>query len=130
MTQTLRDTAPLVLRLFTAFVLIYGTADNVFDQGRMLEFRDFLAANGFPVPLAAARLSAYAQFATGILLAIGLWTRLAAAVVVINFIVALIMVHVKLPFSSNIAPLAMLVCGVFFMLYGAPRWSVDARMAR
>lgn len=122
-----RELAPLLLRLFIAFVLIYGTMDNVFSQARMMEFRDFLAQNGFPQPLAAAHLSAYAQFITGILLLLGLFTRLAAAVVVVNFIVALLMVHAGLPFNANIAPMAMLVGGLFFLLYGAPRYSLDAR---
>lgn len=126
----LRDLAPLLLRLFVAFVLVYGTQDNVFSHERMLEFRDFLANNGFPAPLAAARLSAWAQFLTGILLFLGLYTRLAAAVVVVNFVVALLMVHLHLPFSANIAPLAMLVGGLFFVLHGAPRYSLDARRER
>lgn len=121
-----REVAPLLLRLFLAFVLVYGTQDNVFSRARMLEFRDFLAANGFPYPLACAYLSAYAQFATGILLALGLFTRAAAAVVAVNFVVALLMVHVGQPFNANIAPLAMLVGGLFFVLYGAPFYSLDA----
>jgi putative oxidoreductase len=125
----MRDLAPLLLRLFVGFVLIYGTQDNVLHTERMLEFRDFLAANGFPYPLASARLSAYAQFITGILLIAGLYTRTAAAIVVVNFIVALVMVHTNLPFSQNISPLSMLVGGVFFVLYGAPRYSVDAVLA-
>ena len=125
-----RERAPLLLRLFLAFVLIYGTQDNVFSGARMHEFRDFLAQNGFPYPLASAYLSAYAQLVTGVLLAIGLFTRAAAAVVVINFVVALLMVHVGLPFSANIAPLAMLVGGVFFVIYGAPRYSLDSRRSR
>lgn len=125
-----RTAAPVVLRLFVAFVLIYGTADNVFSGERMAEFRDFVARHGFPYPLASARLSAYAQFATGILLALGLWTRIAAAVVVVNFVVALLMVHLRLPFSANVAPLAMLVGGLFFVLHGAPSLSLDARRGR
>ena len=128
--QPWRDFAPLLLRLFVAFVLIYGTQDNVFHYERMLEFRDFLASNGFPYPLFCAYLSAWAQFLTGILLALGLFTRLAAAVVVVNFVVALVMVHLRLPFNANIAPLAMLVGGLFFLLHGAPRWSLDATLAR
>ena len=126
---TARQLAPVLLRLFLAFVLIYGTADNVFNRERMLEFHDFLAKNGFPQPLFCAYLSAYAQFVTGILLALGLLTRLAAAMVVVNFVVALWMVHRALPFSANIAPLAMLVGGLFFVLYGATRWSLDERLA-
>lgn len=125
-----RELAPLLLRLFLGVVLIYGTQDNVFSAARMLEFRDFLAQNGFPYPLACAYLSAYAQFVTGILLVVGLLTRLAAAVVVVNFVVALLMVHLRLPFTANIAPLAMLVDGLFFVLYGAPRYSLDAVRAR
>ena len=121
-----REVAPLLLRLFLAFVLIYGTQGNVFSGARMLEFRDFLATNGFPYPLASAYLSAYAQFVTGLLLAAGLLTRAAAAVVAIHFVIALLMVHVGLPFSANISPLAMLVGGIFFVIYGAPRYSLDA----
>lgn len=124
------DLAPLVLRLFVGFVLVYGTQDNVFSTEKMHEFRDFLARNGFPSPLASAYLSAYAQFVTGLALLAGFMTRPAAAVVVVNFLVALFMVHLKLPFSANIAPLAMLVGGLFFVLYGAPRFSVDAALAR
>ena len=122
-----REVAPLVLRLFVAFVLIYGTFDNVVSQERMQEFRDFLAQNGFPFPLASAYLSAWAQFLTGLLLLVGFLTRPAATIVVVNFLVALVMVHAGLPFSSNIAPMAMLIGGLFFVIYGAPRFSVDGK---
>lgn len=126
-----REFAPLLLRLFVGAVLIYGTQDNVFSREAMLEFRDFLAQHRFPFPLASAYLSAYAQFITGLLLLAGLFTRAAAAIVVINFIVALVMVHLRLPFNANIAPMAMLTGGLFFVIYGAPRYSLDAgRMRR
>jgi putative oxidoreductase len=124
------DLAALILRLFVAFVLVYGTQDNVFHQVRMLEFRDFLAQHGFPYPLASAYLSAYAQFTAGILLALGLLTRPAALGVAVHFVVALVMVHRELPFNANVAPLAMLVGGIYFLLAGAPRWSLDAVVAR
>lgn len=122
--------APVMLRLFTAFVLMYGTQDNVFHHEEMLKFRDFLARYGFPYPLYSAYLSAYAQFGAGILIAVGLFTRLASAVMVINFIVALVMVHRALPFGSNVAPLAMLALSLFFMMRGAPEMSLDALIWR
>jgi putative oxidoreductase len=122
-----RELAPVLLRLFLALVLVYGTQDNVSSHERMLEFRDFLAKNGFPRPLFCAYLSAYAQFLCGILLALGLLTRLVALVVVVHFVVALLMVHVGLPFNANIAPLAMLVGGLFFVLHGPTRHSLDGR---
>jgi putative oxidoreductase len=122
-----RELAPLILRLFVAFVLIYGTFDNVVSQERMHEFRDFLAQNGFPLPLASAYLSVWAQFLTGLLLFAGFLTRPAAAIVIMNFVVALVMVHAGLPFNANIAPMAMLIGGIFFLIYGAPRYSVDGK---
>ena len=117
----------LVLRMFFAFVLVYGTQDNVFHQERMLEFRDFVAANDFPYPLASAYLSAYAQFLCGLLIAVGLLTRLAAFTMLVNFVVALLMVHVGLPFAANISALAMLFCSAFFFLHGPGPAALDNR---
>jgi putative oxidoreductase len=122
--------APVLLRLFTASVLMYGTQDNVFHYEEMLKFRDFLAQHGFPFPLYCAYLSAYAQFLAGFLIALGFFTRFAAATMVINFVVALVMVHRALPFGSNVAPLAMLVNSLFFVMRGAPEMSVDALIRR
>lgn len=119
-----------LFRLFLGGVLVYGTADNVFDRGRMLEFRDFLAANGFPYPLLCAHLSAYAQFVCGLLILPGAFTRAAAAIMVVNFIVALAMVHVGQPFNVNIAPLAMLSGSLLLLFHGAGACSIDARLAR
>jgi putative oxidoreductase len=124
------ELAVLLLRLFFAAILIYGTQDNVLSTEQMHEFRDFLARNGFPYPLFSAHLSVYAQFICGLLLLAGAATRLAAAVMVVNFIVALAMVHVGLPFSANIAPLSMLALAVFFALHGGGSYSVDAWMGR
>ena len=123
-----REVGILALRLFLGFTLIYGTVDNVLSAERMLEFRDFLAANGFPSPLASAYLSAYAQFVCGFLILLGLLTRWAAIVMAINFIVALVMVHVGLPFGENISPLAMLFSSLLFVLYGGGPMSVDSRL--
>lgn len=120
-----REIGPFLLRIFFAFILIYGVEDNVLSYERMIEFRDFLQQNGFPWPLASAYLSVYAQFICGIFILAGLFTRIASTIIAINFIIALLMVHVGLPFSVNIAPMSMLALAVFFVFYGAPHYSVD-----
>ena len=125
-----REAGTLLLRVYLGVVLVYGTQDNVFSAARMLEFRDFLAGNGFPLPLASAYLSAYAQFVCGALLLVGLLTRWAALVMIGNFLVALVMVHRGLPFSANIAPLSMLFGSAFFLFHGPGPVSVDARLQR
>ncbi len=122
------DAGVLLLRIFFGVILVWGTLDNVLSQARMHEFRDFLAHNGFPYPLVSAWLSVYAQFICGVLLLVGLATRAAALVMIVNFIVAIAMVHVGLPFSANIAPLSMLALATFFALIGGGRYSLDARI--
>jgi putative oxidoreductase len=121
-----RELGGLFLRLFLGFVLVYGTQDNVFHHERMLEFRDFLTGNGFPYPLFSAYLSAYAQFLAGLLILVGLATRYAALVMIVNFVVALMMVHVGLAFSANIAPLSMLFGSIFLLFNGAGPYSLDS----
>lgn len=118
-----------MLRLTIAGILIYGTLDNVLSTERMLEFRDFLATNGFPLPQASAYGSVYAQFICGLLILVGLLTRWAALVMVVNFIVALAMVHIGLPFNINMAPLLMLAGSVFLLFYGAGPLSLDRHIS-
>jgi putative oxidoreductase len=119
-----------LFRLFLGATLVYGTQDNVFSGARMLEFRDFLVQNDFPFPLFNAYLSAYAQFICGLLIVAGAFTRPAAAVMVVNFIVALVMVHWTLPFNANISPLAMLFGSLLLLFHGPGAYSVDAALQR
>jgi putative oxidoreductase len=124
-----RDYAPLFIRLAIGSRLISGTQDNVFSYERMLEFERFLAANGTPFPLVAAFVSVYAQFICGALFMLGLWTRPAAVVMVINFLAALVIAHRATPFEVTWPALMMLAAALFFVFHGAGRPSVDAWLA-
>jgi len=117
---------PLFIRLIVGYRLVWGTADNVFSSARMQEFSEFLAGHGVPWPLLAAFASAYAQFVAGLLFALGAYTRLAAAVMLINFSVALLLVHIGQPFLENYDALVMLFGAAFLFVHGAGGASVDA----
>ncbi len=125
-----RDDAPLLLRLFLGTFLVYMSQDNVFSAARMDEFEVFLGQHGFPVPGVAAAVSVYAQFSAGILILLGLFTRWAAAVMVFNFVVAVIGVHLGMPFRTFLEPLAMLSCSAFLAIVGAGRLSLDRIFGR
>jgi putative oxidoreductase len=124
------DWGLLLIRLAFATQLIVGTQDNVFSWERMLEFRDFLEAQGMPYPLLAAHISVYAQFGAGILWILGLFTRWAALLMVINFIVALLLVHVGLPYEQNVLALNLLAVSLCLLLTGAGRLSLDAHLLK
>ena len=125
-----RDFGPLPLRLFAGTFLIYMSQDNVFSAERMAEFERFLGQFGFPAPALAAPLSVYAQFAAGVLFLLGLLVRPAAAVMVVNFVVALAMVHTRAPFREALDPTAMLAVALSLVVTGAGALSMDAWLAR
>ena len=120
-----REYGPILLRLLIGAELIRGTQDNVFSYARMLEFAEFLGARGVPFPLFSAFLSAYAQVLCGILIILGLFTRAAGAVMVINFIAALVIAHIGQPYQANYPAFIMLAAAFFFMLHGAGKPALD-----
>ena len=123
-----REYGAFFVRLVVGFVLVYGTQDNVFSHKQMLEFRDFLKARGVPSPLYAAYLSAYAQFVCGILYVVGLAVRPAAAVMVVNFVAALLIAHLNAPLDSARLALCMLFSSLFLLFHGAGKLSADSRL--
>jgi putative oxidoreductase len=118
--------APLPIRIFLGVFLIYMSQDNVFSGARMAEFERFLDAHGFPLPAVAARVSVFAQFLGGIMIALGAFTRWAALVIAVNFVVAIAGVHLALPVRTWLEPCAMLACALALVAGGAGRLSVDA----
>lgn len=122
-----RDYGVLMLRLVIGWRLIDGTQDNIFSWERMLEFRDFLAAYNVPAPLLAAQVSVYAQFFAGVAIMIGLFIRSAAALMVINFTVALFLVHLGTSFQESFQAIAIWTAAFFFLFYGGGEFSMDNR---
>ena len=117
------------VRLIVGFHLVYGTQDNVFGYARMLEFRDFLAERGVPYPLFGAFLSAYAQFICGCLFVLGAAVRPAAAVMIVNFLCALVIAHRTGGYAPAALALLMLFSSLGLLFHGAGLPSVDRYLA-
>jgi len=84
------------------------------------------------VPLAV--LAGLGEFAGGILLAIGLFTRPAAAVLSVVLLVAVFAVHIGNGFFAQAGgfeyPALWLFITLYFMFKGANQYSVDAKLGR
>jgi putative oxidoreductase len=119
-----RDLGVLFLRLFIGLRLIYGVMDNVLTWEHMKAFESFLDANGFPFPLIAAIVSVYAQLICGLLILIGYQIRIASAIMIVNFLVAILMVHSNDTIEGMTPALAMLFGSILFLFYGPGRFSV------
>ena len=124
----LKKYADLPIRLLVGIHLIIGSQDNVFSWGRMLEFEEFLASYGMPFPLISAIVSVYAQFIAGLLFLVGWKMRWAAATMIFNFIVAIILVHLNDTYAGTFPALVMLAGSAFLLLNGAGTLSFDKRL--
>jgi putative oxidoreductase len=115
-----KEVGILFLRLFIGARLLYGVLDNVFSWARMVEFSHFLAAQGLPMPLASAIVSMFAQLIAGLMILTGFRIRWAAALMILNFIVA-VSVHIKMGDSvEGMTPaLAMLFGSAVLLFLGA-----------
>lgn len=117
----------LLIRIFIGLRLMYGVFDNLISWDHMQEFAGFLGKNKFPFPTVSAIVSVAIQMIAGFLLLIGWQTKLSAALIFINFLIAIFMVH--LPNGDSIelmtAALAMLFISACLFFTGAGKYSVD-----
>lgn len=120
-----KDIGILLFRFFIGLRLLYGVLDNIFSQARMQEFATFLKIHHFPYPAIAAQVSVYAQALAGVLIIVGLKIRWAAVLMVINFTLAIVMVHWGQTVEEMTPALAMLFAAVLFLFIGAGRYSAD-----
>lgn len=122
------DTALFLLRAVVGAVFVMHGVQKLFVMGF-----DGVAVGfqqmGIPYPEIAARVVALVEFFGGMLLVLGLFTRLAAMALAINMIVAIAFVHLPngffLPDGYEFA-LTLLVGNLSLLAAGAGAFSLDA----
>ena len=118
----------VILRVFIGAALLTHGWGKMF--GGLDGFTQGVASMGIPLPQVSAFLAAFAESFGAILLALGLLTRPAAFLIVVNMAVAVGVAHGGQPFASQEMAWLYLVPALFFLLKGAGRWSVDALVSR
>jgi putative oxidoreductase len=113
------------VRVLVGFHLFYGNWARLAQHAAVNEFHQLMVRNHFPAPTVSAYVSAGAQVLCGILFMLGLFTRPAAAVMVFNFVVALLMVHWGQPYPRQALALMMLCTSIFLLLHGPGRLALD-----
>lgn len=121
----------LALRLYVGGFLIWGVWDNIVSSERMSEFESFLASIHCPLPAMAAPVSVWAQFLVGVLLIPGFMTRWAGLLLAVNFVVAVVLLHLTgADARALFEPAILIFVGLVLATHGAGAWSVDARLSR
>lgn len=117
-----------LLRIFTgvALALSHGIGKLPPTEG----FVGGAAKIGFPAPEFFAWAAALSEFLGGILLALGLFTRVASFFVAVTMLVALVGVHGADPFQKQELAFLYFFIALAFMLKGSGDWSIDSFQRR
>jgi putative oxidoreductase len=81
---------------------------------------------GFPMPAFFAWAAALSEFACGILLALGLFTRLSSFFIGFTMLVGVLGVHLYDPFEKQEKAFLYLFIALLFLFKGANDWSLDS----
>ena len=129
----LADFGLLVLRL-TGLILAFGHGlSKIKSPGSMAPH---LQQMGFPAPTASAWLAAIAEFGGGIAIALGLFTRPAAAMIAVTMAIAAFVAHANDPwFMTGQGPakepaLLFLLPALALLFTGSGRFGLDALFRR
>lgn len=130
-----RSWAPLPLRLALGIVFLAHGAQKLFGWfgGGGIEGTGQFFANVIgltPGPLWAT-LAGLAEFGGGLLVLIGAYTRVGAALLAVVMLVAIFAVHNSAFFASNQGmeyPLTLLLASLSLLILGGGRASVDAKL--
>ncbi|MEQ8304158.1 MAG: DoxX family protein [Cyclobacteriaceae bacterium] len=125
------DWGLLLLRLIFGTRIVYGVIDNVLSWEQMIEFQNFLSANGFPFPLFCAVTSVYIQLLAGLSWFVGYQTRIASTLMIFNFLVAIIGFHLAQgdSYLGTAPALHLLTISILLLLTGPGAISVDQKLA-
>ncbi|HEY6077658.1 MAG TPA: DoxX family protein [Polyangiaceae bacterium] len=121
------DAALLVLRVTfgVALALAHGYGKAVSPE----RFLQGLTTRGFPLPGLFGWAAIASELLGGLLLALGLLTRPAAALVLITLSVAAFDIHAADPFAKRELALAYVSVALAILIAGPGRFSLDRRLA-
>jgi putative oxidoreductase len=122
-----KDMAPIFLRLIFGLYLFLALKAEVYVPATIEKFGENLGKLGLPAAGFMAYLSTWSMLICYLLIVIGFKTRWAAIPVIINFIVALVWGHILQDHSLSkmVSAIVLLVLGIFFLLNGPGKPSVD-----
>ena len=131
MRRRLGDGAYTILRITVgAILLAHGLAKLQDVPAWVEQVRDL----GIPLPATMALIALAAELGGGVALILGLFTRLAAALVFCDMLVAIVTVHAGHGLFAKDGgyeyPLTLLMASVLFVAEGSRRYGIDASFWR
>ena len=118
------DIVILFLRLVLgAFLFFHGV--EVFEESKMREYATWVSGIQFFSPATVSYIGKFAELITGIMLILGLGTRVAAGLVILTFLFITFKLGEGRIFMQEQHPFMFVLFGLLFLVEGGRRWSLD-----
>ncbi len=121
--STKNEFAMTFLRVFAGLTMAFSHGLGKVPPPEMMV--QGVAGIGFPMPGFFAWAAALSEFAGGLLLALGLFTRPAATFLAFTMAVAALIVHAADPFAKKEMGLLYFAIALVFAIRGSGKWSID-----
>ena len=124
--NSLQPVGALLMRLALGLSIGVHGYQKVVPHGALNHFCHYIVTLGFPYWV--GYVSAFTEFAGGILLVLGLLTRLVSALVAINMLGALLLVGIHQGFGIYNYILALAALAFMLLFYGPGTMALDRRL--
>jgi putative oxidoreductase len=112
------------IRIITGILMVYHGIE-VFSADKMNGYSQWMNDLNFPFPAMMAYAGKGTEFVCGILLILGLFTRLAALVLAITMITVCFGMGKGRIFTDDQHPFLFVLLALLFFFTGAGKWSLD-----
>ncbi len=120
------DSVIVALRIIVGALLIYHGTSKVFEGFDQMTAD--LTQRGWPLPGLQAMLATYVEFAGGVMLMVGLFTRPVLVAVIAEFMIIFFLFSANDVFAKKEKALIFLVLANALFLFGPGKLSVDAHL--
>jgi putative oxidoreductase len=124
--NSLQPWGALLMRLLLSASMIYHGYSKVIPHGALNHYAHYIATLGLPAWL--GYVSAFTELVGGVLLFLGLLTRLTALFVAVNMYVAFFTVGIHQGFGIYSGILALAVIATMLVFYGAGALGLDRKI--
>jgi putative oxidoreductase len=115
------------LRILTGLLMAYHGLE-VFEPDKIAEYAGWEQLKALPAPLLAAYLGKGLELLSGLMLALGLLTRLACGLMALDMLLVCFWVGGGKFYYQDQHPFLFAVLAAVFFLTGPVKWSLDQRL--
>lgn len=113
-----------LLRIITGLLMVYHGWE-VFDNNKMNEYAKWDAVKTLPAPLVMVYAGKGLEFVSGVLLALGLFTRPAALLMAVNMLFICFRIGNGKFYYEDQHPFIFAMMALVFFFAGPVNWSID-----